>query len=155
MGLVKEFREFALKGSVVDLAIGVIVGAAFGKIVDSLVKDILMPPLGILTGGIDFTNQFLTLKGPHLPTLEQAQKAGAVTINYGVFLNTVVTFLIVAFAIFVVIKRLNAIRRRLEDAPAPVTTHACPECLSEIPLEAKRCRYCAVTVSAAAPAAVR
>ena len=152
MGLIKEFREFALKGSVVDLAIGVIIGAAFGKIVDSLVKDILMPPLGVLTGGIDFTNQFITLKGPHLATLEAAQKAGAVTINYGVFLNAVVSFVIVAFAIFLVVKRLNRMRRTEE--PAPLVSRACPECLSDIPLEAKRCRYCAVTVSATAPAAV-
>lgn len=152
MGLIKEFREFALKGSVVDLAIGVIIGAAFGKVVDSLVKDILMPPLGVLTGGIDFTNQFITLKGPHLETLEAAQKAGAVTINYGLFLNTMVGFIIVAFAIFLVVKRINRMRRT-EDPAGPVT-RACPECLSDIPLDAKRCRYCAVVVSATAPAAV-
>ena len=152
MGLAREFREFALKGSVVDLAIGVIIGAAFGKIVDSLVKDILMPPLGVLTGGIDFTNQFITIKGPHLATLEAAQKAGAVTINYGVFLNATVSFVIVAFAIFLVVKRLNRIRRT-EDPTGPVT-RACPECLSDIPLDAKRCRYCAVALSATAPAVV-
>jgi large conductance mechanosensitive channel len=155
MGFVKEFREFALKGSVLDLAVGVVIGAAFGKIVDSLVKDILMPPIGLLTGGIDFTNQFVTLKGPLLPTLDAAQKAGAVTLNYGAFLSSIVTFLIVAFAIFLVVRRINAMRRKAETPAAPPEIRACPECLSEIPLAATRCRYCAVTVSAAAvPAAV-
>lgn len=153
MGLIKEFREFAIKGSVLDLAIGIMIGAAFGKIVDSLVKDILMPPIGLVLGGIDFTNQFVTLKGPILPTLEEAQKAGAVTLNYGAFINAVVSFLIVAFAIFLIVRRINAMRRKSEQA-APPDTRACPECLSDIPLGAKRCRYCAVTVSATAAPAV-
>lgn len=155
MAFTKEFREFTLKGNVMDLAIGVIIGAAFGKIVDSLVKDILMPPIGLLTGGLDFTNMFVTLKGPQAATLAKAQEAGAVTINYGLFFNSLVSFLIVAFAIFLVVKRINAIRRRYE-GPAPVAaaTRPCPECLSDIPLEAKRCRYCAMTVSTVSPAVV-
>ncbi|MGN6182783.1 MAG: large-conductance mechanosensitive channel protein MscL, partial [Thermoanaerobaculia bacterium] len=127
----KEFREFAIKGNVVDLAVGVIIGAAFAKIVDSLVKDVLMPPLGLITGGIDFTNKFVTLKGPSLPTLDAAQKAGAVTLNYGLFLNAIMSFLIVAFAIFLVIKRVNAFRRDDEVVVVVPTTRACEECLSE------------------------
>ncbi|HEX2835553.1 MAG TPA: large conductance mechanosensitive channel protein MscL [Thermoanaerobaculia bacterium] len=152
--MIKEFREFAVKGNVLDLAVGVIIGAAFGKIVDSLVKDVLMPPIGLVTGGIDFTNQFVTLKGPSLPTLEQAQAAGAVTLNYGVFLNALVSFVIVAFAIFLVVKRINALRREDEVVVVAPATRGCEECLSEVPIGARRCRYCGVTFGDA-PAAVR
>lgn len=148
MSLRKEFREFALEGSVVDLAVGVVIGAAFGKIVDSLVKDILMPPIGLITGGIDFRNIFTTLKGPDAPTLEAAQAAGAVTVNWGLFINAVIAFLIVAFAIFVVIKQINRIRRKEEAAPPPPSMRTCPECLSEIPIAARRCRFCTVSVAA-------
>jgi large conductance mechanosensitive channel len=151
MSVVKEFKEFAMKGSVVDLGVGVIIGAAFGKIVDSLVKDVLMPPLALLTGGLDFTNKFLTLKGPTLPTLEAAQAAGAVTLNYGLFLNTVVSFTIVAFAIFIIVKRINVLRR--DDVVVAPTTRACAECLSDVPLGARRCKYCGVTIEAT-PSAV-
>jgi large conductance mechanosensitive channel len=154
MSVVKEFREFAIKGSVVDLAIGVIVGAAFGKIVDSLVKDIIMPPLGVLTGGLDFTNKFVTLKGPSLPTLAQAQAAGAVTLNYGAFINAIVSFAIVALAMFVVVKRINILRRDEEVVVVAPTTRPCDECLSDVPLGARRCRHCGV-VFTDAPAAVR
>ena len=154
MGLVKEFRDFVVKGNVMDLAVAVIIGAAFGKIIDSLVKDILMPPLGLALGGVDFTNHFLTLKGPKFATLAEAQAAGAVTLNYGVFLNTIVSLLIVGFAIFAIVRRLNAMREKEAPAVVVVTTRACPECLSDIPLEAKRCKYCAVTVGTTAPAAV-
>ena len=152
MGLVKEFKEFVVKGNVMDLAVAVIIGAAFGKIVDSLVKDILMPPLGLLMGGADFTNHFVTRTGETFATLADAQKAGAVTVNYGVFLNAIVSFLIVGFAIFLIVKKLNAMRAKEAPPVVVVTTRACPECLSDIPVEAKRCRYCA-SVSAAAPAA--
>lgn len=146
MGFVKEFKDFAVKGNAVDLAFAVIIGAAFGKIVDSLVTDILMPPLGLVLGGLDFSNHFVTLKGQKFATLAEAQAAGAVTLNYGMFLNAIVSFLIVAFAIFLVVRRLNAAARR--DAVAVVaTTRACPECMSDIPAEAKRCRYCAVPVA--------
>lgn len=141
MGMVKEFREFALKGNVMDLAIAVIIGAAFTKIVDSLVNEVLMPPIGLLTGGMDFTNQFLTLRGTDAATLAEAQAAGAVTLNYGLFLNALVSFLIVAFVVFLMVKRINALRPA---APVPVTIRPCPECLSEIPIAAKRCRYCGV-----------
>ena len=146
MGLIKEFKEFAVKGNVLDLAFAVIIGAAFGKIVDSLVKDILMPPLGILLGGLDFTNHFVTLKGPKLATLAEAQAAGAVTLNYGVFVNAIVSFVIVTFAIFVVVRRLNAAARK-EAVAVVATTRACPECLSDIPLAARRCRYCAESLT--------
>jgi large conductance mechanosensitive channel len=142
MKLVQEFREFALRGSVVDLAIGVVIGAAFGKIVDSFVNDILMPPLGLLTGGHDFTNNFITLSRGSFDTLEQAKAAGAATLNYGVFVNQIISFLIIAAAIFLFVRSL----RKPAPAPAP-TTRECPECMSEIPLTATRCRYCAVTVA--------
>lgn len=153
MGFVKEFKDFAVKGNVADLAFAVIIGAAFGKIVDSFVKDVLMPPLGLLTGGLDFTNHFVTLKGQKFATLAEAQAAGAVTLNYGVFLNAVVSFVVVAFAIFLVVRRLNAAARK-EAVAVVATTRACPECLSDIPLEATRCRYCSVPISATPAAAV-
>lgn len=153
MGFVKEFKEFAVKGNVLDLAFAVIIGAAFGKIIDSLVKDLLMPPLGLLLGGIDFTNHFVTLKGQKFATLAEAQAAGAVTLNYGVFVNAIVSFLIIAFAIFLVVRRLNAAARK-EAVAVVATTRACPECLSDIPAEARRCKYCSVTVGTVAPAAV-
>lgn len=143
MGLIKEFREFALRGSVVDLAIGVVIGAAFGKIVDSFVNDILMPPLGFLTGGHDFTNNFITLSSGSYPTLEAAKAAGAATLNYGLFLNHLISFVIVALAIFFVIRSMR------KPAPAPAAvTRECPECVSEIPLTATRCKFCAVAVAA-------
>ena len=148
MGFVKEFKQFVTKGNVIELAIAVVIGAAFARIVDSFVKDVLMPPIGMLLGGVDFTNHFVTLKGERFATLAEAQAAGAVTLNYGAFINAVVSFLIVALAIFIVVKRINAMKRN-EEVPAP-TTRACPECLSDIPLEAKRCRYCAVTLSSRA-----
>lgn len=121
MGALHEFREFAVRGNVIDLAVGVVIGAAFGKIVDSLVKDIIMPPIGLALGKTDFTNLFVVLKpgaqpGPYM-TLEAAQKAGAVTLNFGVFMNTVVSFVIVAFAIFLLVKAINALKREHEAAP--------------------------------------
>ena len=130
MRLIEEFREFALKGSVLDLAVGVVIGAAFGKIVDSFVKDILMPPLGILMGGGDLSKHALVL-------------ADGVTLNYGKFLGTVIDFVIIAFAIFLVVKRINAWRRKPE-AAAP-SMKDCPECLSSIPMAARRCKFCAST----------
>lgn len=142
MRLIEEFREFALKGNVLDLAVGVVIGAAFGKIVDSFVSDILMPPLSAITGGRDMSNAFLALDGVSYPTLEAAKKAGAATLNYGLFANAVLDFVIVAFAIFLVVKRINAWRRAPE-AAAP-SMRECGECLSSIPLAAKRCRYCGV-----------
>ena len=154
MGLVKEFKEFAVKGRVIDLALAVIIGAAFGKIIDSLVKDVLMPPLGVLLGGLDFSNFFVTLKGEEFATLAEAQAAGAVTLNYGMFLNTIVSFLIIALVIFLIVRRLNATQRK-NAAAVVATTRACPECLSDIPMDAKRCKYCSVALTAAAPVVVR
>jgi large conductance mechanosensitive channel len=119
--MLKEFREFAVRGNVVDLAVGVIVGAAFTAIVNSLVGDIIMPPLGLLTGGVDFTNHFITLKGGRYETLEAARAAGAVTINYGLFLNAVLRFLIVAFAVFLLVRQINRLHRREPPPPAPPT----------------------------------
>jgi large conductance mechanosensitive channel len=125
--MLKEFREFAVKGNVVDMAVGIIIGAAFGKIVDSLVKDLIMPPIGLVLGKVDFTNMFMVLKqgaapGPY-PTVEVAQKAGAVTLNYGVFINNIVSFVIVAFAVFLLVRAINRLRRKQEEqakeAPPP------------------------------------
>jgi large conductance mechanosensitive channel len=139
----KEFKEFAMRGNVMDMAIGIIIGAAFGKIVSSFVADVLMPPLGLLMGGMDLANHFLTLKGAVLPTVAAAKAAGAVTVNYGLFINTVIDFLIVAFAVFLMVRQINSLQKRAEpvSAPAP-TTRECPHCLSAIPLKAKRCAFC-------------
>jgi len=143
--MLKDFREFALRGSVVDMAVGIIIGGAFGSIAKSLVSDVLMPPLGLLLGGVDFSNLFLVLKegadaGPYA-SLAEAQAAGAVSINYGVFLDTLVSFLIVAFAVFLLIRALNRLRRR-EEAPAAPTTKECGFCCSSIPVRATRCPHC-------------
>lgn len=129
-----------MRGNVIDMAVGIIIGAAFGKIVGSLVKDIIMPPIGLLLGGVDFSGLFLNLSGKTFETLAEAQKAGAATINYGVFINTVLDFLIVAFAIFIVIKQMNRFKK--EPPPADPTTKDCPHCLSQIPIKATRCAHC-------------
>jgi large conductance mechanosensitive channel len=138
--MLKEFREFAMKGNAIDLAIGVIIGAAFGKIVDSLVKDVLMPPIGKLLGGVDFSSLFLVLGGGTFPSLKAAQDAGAATLNYGIFVNAVINFLIIAFSLFVVVKAMNTMKRA-EAAAAP-TTKSCPQCLMEVPVAAKKCGHC-------------
>lgn len=142
----KEFKEFAMRGNVIDMAVGIIIGAAFGTIVKSLVSDIIMPPIGLLLGNVDFSNLFLTIKegataGPYA-TVDAAQKAGAVTLNYGVFINTVISFLIVAFSIFIIIKSLNKMKKKEEEAPAQPTTKDCPYCLEKISISAKRCSHC-------------
>jgi large conductance mechanosensitive channel len=138
----KEFKTFILRGNVLDLAIGVIIGAAFGKIVASLVADILNPIIGLATGKIDFSNMFIALNGQTYATLADAKKAAAPTINYGIFINTMIEFVIVAFVIFLIVKQVN----RMMPAPAPPppapATKECPECLSTIPLKAKRCAQC-------------
>ena len=138
----KEFKEFAMKGNVMDMAIGIIIGAAFGKIVSSFVSDILMPPLGLFLGNSDFTNKFLTLKGAVLETLEAAKEAGSVTLNYGVFINTLIDFLIIAFAIFIMVRQINRMKRKPEAAPPPPNTKDCPFCFSVIPIKAVRCGHC-------------
>jgi large conductance mechanosensitive channel len=145
----REFREFAMRGNVVDLAVGIIIGAAFGKIVTSLVNDIIMPPVGLLLGRVDFSNLFLNLSGQPYASLAEARAAGAPTINYGVFLNNVIDFVIVAFAIFLLVRFINRLSRQLEAAPAAPTTRECPFCLSSIPLRATRCPQCTSTLQAA------
>ncbi|MBU5293491.1 large conductance mechanosensitive channel protein MscL [Anaerosalibacter bizertensis] len=136
----KEFKEFAVKGSVIDLAIGVIIGGAFGKIVSSLVNDIIMPIIGGIIGKVDFSNFFISLDGTRYATLQEAKSAGAATINYGVFLNVVIEFLIISFSLFLVIRQINKLRKDKE--PEPVTSKKCEFCFSEIPIEATRCPHC-------------
>ena len=144
--MLKEFKEFAMRGNVVDMAVGIIIGAAFGTIVKSLVADVIMPPIGLLLGNVDFSNLFVVLKegavaGP-FASLAEAQKAGAVTLNYGVFINTIISFLIVAFAVFLLVRGMNKMKREEEAPPAEPTTKECPYCLSTIPIMAKRCAFC-------------
>ena len=150
--MLKEFKEFAMRGNVVDMAVGIIIGAAFGTIVKSLVADIIMPPIGLLLGNVDFTDLFVVLKqgataGPYL-TLVDAQKAGAVTLNYGVFANTVISFIIVAFSVFLLIRAINKLKRQEEAPPEEPTTKECPHCLSSIPIKATRCGHCTSELSA-------
>ena len=140
--MIKEFKEFIMRGNVVDLAIAFIMGGAFGAIVSSLVKDVIMPIVGVLLGGVDFSNLFITLKGGPYASLADAQKAGAATINYGVFFNTIITFLIVALAMFLLVKAMNAARRPVPAAPAAPTTKDCPYCFTAISLKATRCPNC-------------
>ena len=152
--MLKDFKEFAMRGNVVDMAVGIIIGGAFGTIVKSLVSDVMMPPIGLLLGGVDFSDLFLTLKegtvaGPYA-TLEAAQNAGAVTISYGLFMNSVISFLIVAFAVFLLIRGINKLSREEEEAPAEPTTKECGFCYSEIPIKATRCPNCTSEVAAAA-----
>lgn len=145
--ILNEFKEFAIKGNVLDMAIGVVIGGAFGKIVSSLLTDVLMPPIGLLMGNVDFSSLFVSLNGQSYPSLVAAKAAGAPTLNYGVFLNTVVDFVIVAFVIFMVIKQINRLKRQeAAAAPAAPATMACPECLSSIPIKAKRCAFCTASV---------
>ena len=147
MGMMKEFKEFAVKGNVMDMAVGIVIGAAFGTIVKSFVADVIMPPIGLLLGNVDFSNMFTVLKDGaeglgNYATLADAQAAGAVTLNYGQFINTIISFLIIAFAIFIVIKNVNKMKR---EKPAPVeepTTKECPFCLTSIPIKAVRCPSC-------------
>jgi large conductance mechanosensitive channel len=137
----KEFKEFAMRGNVLDMAVGIIIGTAFGKIVTSLVNDVLMPPLGLILGQVDFSNLFVNLSGQTYASLAEAQKAGAATLNYGVFINTVINFLIVAFAVFILIRQFNRLTRK-EEAPAAPVSRDCPFCLSTIPIKASRCGHC-------------
>ena len=141
MGLSKEFKEFALRGNVIDLAVGVIIGAAFGKIVTSAVDDIFMPVLGVIVGKHDFSDYFVTLSGQHSETLAQAKAAGAATMNYGLFINATIQFLIVALAIFLLIRQVNRMTRKPAEAVTPAMKD-CPQCLSAIPRDAHRCKFC-------------
>ena len=137
----KEFKEFAMRGNVIDLAVGVIIGAAFGKIVSSLVEDIIMPPIGRVLGHVNFTDFFISLNGTHYETLADAKKAAAPTINYGLFVNTIINFLIVAFCVFILVQQVNRWARKPAPAAAP-TTKECPQCAMAIPIQAKKCPHC-------------
>ena len=143
----KEFKEFAMRGNVLDMAVGIIIGAAFGQIVTSFVQDVLMPPIGRLLGHVDFSNLFVNLSGAHYPTIAAAKAAGAATLNYGLFLNTIINFLIVAFAVFLLVRQVN--RLAPKPAPAPAATRDCPYCLSAIPMKATKCAHCTSELSAA------
>jgi large conductance mechanosensitive channel len=144
--MLKEFKEFAMRGSLLDLAIGIVLGAAFGRIITSFVNDILMPPIGLLLGGLDFASLFISLRGGPYPSVAAAKAAGAPTINYGIFFNTVIDFVIVAFVLFLVVRQVNRMRREPE---ATSTTKPCPYCVSTIPLGAVRCPYCTSEIKAA------
>jgi len=141
--MIKEFKEFSMRGNVVDMAVGIIIGAAFGSIVKSLVDDVLMPVVGLLLGNVDFSNFFFVLKAGKVPgpyaTLAEAKAATAVVLSYGLFINAIVTFLIVAFAVFLLIKQINSMKKEVQAAP---TTKECPFCLSAVPLKATRCPQC-------------
>ena len=141
MGLSKEFKEFALRGNVIDLAVGVIIGAAFGKVITSLVDNVFMPVLGVIVGKHDFSDYFVTLSGQHYETLAQAKAAGAATLNYGLFINAMIQFLIVALAIFLLIRQVNRMTRKPAEVVTP-TMKDCPQCLSAIPRDAHRCKFC-------------
>ncbi|PYV19261.1 MAG: large conductance mechanosensitive channel protein MscL [Acidobacteria bacterium] len=148
--MLKEFKEFVMRGNVLDLAVGIIIGGAFGKIVSSLVGDVLMPPIGLALGKIDFSNLFIDLSGRGQATLAQAKAAGAPTLNYGVFLQTVFDFLVVAFAVFLIVRQANRLRRKDDSvAPTPPATRDCPYCLSAIAAKARRCPHCTSELAAA------
>lgn len=143
----KEFKEFAMRGNVVDMAVGIIIGAAFGSIVNSLVSDVIMPPIGLILGNVDFSNLFIVIKqgtkaaGPYI-SIADAKTAGAVTLNYGLFINSVISFIIVAFSVFILIKGINKLERKEEAKSAEPTTKDCPYCFSTIPIKAVRCGHC-------------
>jgi large conductance mechanosensitive channel len=136
----KEFKEFAMRGNVLDMAVGIIIGAAFGRIITSLVNNVIMPPIGLLLGKVDFSSLFVNLSGTPYASLADAKKAGAAVIGYGAFLNTILDFVVVAFVIFLLIRQVNKLKK--EPAPAAATTKECPYCLSVIPLKATRCGHC-------------
>jgi large conductance mechanosensitive channel len=151
--MLKEFKEFAVRGNVVDMAVGIILGTAFGAIVKSLVSDVIMPPIGLAMGNVDFANLFFLLKagdpaGPYA-SLADAQAAGAVTINYGVFVNTIISFIIIAFVVFLLVRHINRLKREEEVPPPEPTTKDCPYCLSNIPIKATRCPQCTSELEAA------
>ena len=146
--MLKEFKEFAMRGNVVDMAVGVVIGAAFGKIVTSFVNDVLMPPLGLLLGKVDFSNLFVSLSGQSYPSLAAAKTAGAPTLNYGLFLNTILDFVIVAFAIFLLIRQINRFVKPPAPAAAPATKE-CSYCITAVPLKATRCPHCTSELRAA------
>ena len=145
--MLKEFREFAMRGNVIDMAVGVIIGAAFGKIVSSFTNDVLMPPIGLMLGKVDFSNLYLNLSGTPYPSLAEARKAGAATINYGVFFNSVLDFVIVAFVLFLLIRQINRLLSPAPPRPGEPTQKECPYCLATIPNKATRCGHCTSQLS--------
>jgi large conductance mechanosensitive channel len=148
--MLHEFRKFIARGHVIDLAVGIVIGAAFTSIVNSFVNDILMPPIGLLMGGVDFSNLFISLSGGQYASLAAAQEAGAATLNYGLFLNSVISFLIVAFAVFLLVQSYNRVRDQQEAAPPAPAVQDCPFCRLSIPLEASRCAHCTSTLPSVA-----
>jgi len=147
--MLSEFKAFIMRGNVVDLAVAVIIGGAFGKIVTSLVNDLILPPIGLLLGNVDFSNLFVSLSGVEYASLAEAQKAGAATLNYGLFINAVVNFVIVAFAIFIVVRAANRVQALQAKPAAAPTTRDCPQCLSGVPIKATRCAHCTSTLQPA------
>jgi len=145
--MLDEFKKFAMHGNVMDMAIGIIIGVAFGKIVDSFVKDILMPPIGLALGKVDFSNLFVDLSGKGYASIQAAKEAGAATLNYGIFINTIIDFVIVAFAIFLMVRWINKLREKPGQAKAQPTTKNCPYCVSNIPIQATRCPQCTSQLS--------
>lgn len=145
--MLDEFKKFLLRGNVLDMAVGIIIGAAFGAVVKSLVNDIIVPPIGLLLGGVDFSNLFITLGPGGYQTLAEAQEAGAATINYGLFISNIITFLVVAAAVFLLVRTVNRMQEVEEEAPEAPTTRKCPECLSEIPIDARRCAFCTTALA--------
>jgi len=143
----KEFKEFAMRGNVIDMAVGIVIGGAFGKIVSSLVGDLIMPVVGKITGNVDFANLFVNLSGGEFASLKAAKEAGVATVNYGIFVNTIIDFIIVAFAIFMVVRLMNRLKK--QPAPADPTTKECPHCLSSVPIKATRCAHCTSDLKAA------
>jgi large conductance mechanosensitive channel len=143
--MIKEFKEFVVKGNVLDMAVGIIIGASFGKVVTSFVNDVMMPPIGLLLGKVDFSNLFINMSGKSFESLADAKKAGAATLNYGLFLNTTIDFLIVGFAIFILVRQVNRLKRQAP-AAAPVTRE-CPFCFTDIPVKAARCPHCTSTLA--------
>jgi len=146
----KEFKEFIMRGNVMDMAVGIIIGGAFGKIVNSLVADVVMPPIGLLLGKVNFSNLFINLSGNTYTTLDEATKAGAPVLKYGVFINTIIEFLIVALSVFIMIKVVNSIKREKEQAPPPPDTKECNFCCSKIPIKATKCPNCTSEIKASA-----
>lgn len=145
--MLKEFREFAMRGNVIDLAVGIIIGAAFTKIVSSLVNDVIMPPIGRILGKADFSNFFINLSDQPVASVAEAKKAGIATLNYGMFINTIFEFIIVAFAVFIIVRQINRLKR--EPPPAPPDTRECPFCISAVPRSATRCPHCTSDLKAA------
>ena len=140
--MLQEFKSFAMRGNVIDMAVGVIIGGAFGKIVTSFTSDVLMPPIGLLLGKVDFSNLFVNMSGSAYPSLAEAKKAGAATLNYGIFVNTIIDFVIVAFVLFLMIRQINVLLAPKPAAPGEPTNKDCPYCLSQIPVKATRCGHC-------------